>query len=67
MAHTDSNEYFKKNTSKCTNDTIFDQLRLTKIIKMLPQMSDFKAKNAQNSISAGALPQMLLRELTALP
>ena len=30
-------------------------------------MSDFKAKNAPNSISAGALPQTPLWELTALP
>ena len=31
-------------------------------------MSDFKAKlNAPNSISAGAPPQTLLGELTALP
>jgi len=30
-------------------------------------MSDFKAKNASNPISAGALPQIPLGELTALP
>ena len=30
-------------------------------------MTDFKAKMHQNSISAGALPQTPLRELTALP
>jgi len=30
-------------------------------------MSHFKAKNAPNSISAGALPQTPLGELTALP
>ena len=39
MAHTDSNEYFKKNTSQCTKtahfDTIFDQLRLRKMIKIV--------------------------------
>ena len=30
-------------------------------------MSDFKAKNAPNSILAGALPQTPLGEVTALP
>jgi len=33
---------------------------------LLGQMSDFKAKNAPNSILAGALPQTPLGELTAL-
>ena len=32
-----------------------------------PLMSDFKAKKAPNSMSAGALPQSPLGELTALP
>jgi len=31
------------------------------------EMSHFKAENAPNSISAGAPPQTLLGELTALP
>ena len=31
------------------------------------QMADFKAKNAPNSISAGAPPQTPLGELTVLP
>jgi len=30
-------------------------------------MSDFKAKKAPNSISAGAMPQTPLAELTVLP
>jgi len=39
MAHTDSNEYFKENTSKCTKtahfDAIFDQLLLRKMITII--------------------------------
>jgi len=71
MADTDSNEYFKKNTSKCNItanfDALFYQLRLRKMISIIAKMSDFKAKNALNSISAGTLPQTLLESFTALP
>jgi len=38
-----------------------------KRLKLLPQMSDFKAKNAPNSTSAGASPQTPPGKLTALP
>jgi len=38
-----------------------------KIITVVATMSDFKAKMHQNPISAGALPQTPLGELTALP
>jgi len=47
--------------------TKFGQLILMKIITVVATMSDFKAKMHQNPISAGALPQTPLGELTALP
>jgi len=43
------------------------QLILREVSKFDVDMSDFNAKNAQNSISAGSLPQTPLGELTALP
>ena len=59
MAHTDSNEYFKKNTSKCTKtahfDATFDQLRLRKMFKIVAtDVRFYKDKTAPNSILAGA-------------
>jgi len=41
----------------CLNCTKFGQLLLRKITKIIATRSDVKAKNAPNSISAGAQPQ----------
>jgi len=43
------------------------QLILKKSVNLMPPDVRFKGPNAQNSISAGALPHTLLGELTALP
>jgi len=50
----------------CVNCMKFGQLILRKVIQNCCEMSHFKAENAPNSISAGALPQTPLEKLTAL-
>jgi len=47
--------------------TKFGQLILRKLIKIVATRCHILRHNAPNSISAGALPQTPLRELTALP